>query len=394
MNTPGNAIHYPPQDERDAGPGGWRDALARVRDRWLASAGFQRFAARFWLTRGIARRRARALFDLCAGFVYSQVLLACVRLDLFEQLRDGPRTAHALAARAALPVDAMLRLLEAAAALELVERRGERFGLGPHGAALLGNPGVVAMIEHHAMLYADLADPIALLRAGKGEALARYWAYAGAERPAALGGDAIAAYTELMSSSQPLVAHDVLDAYPLARHRCLLDVGGGDGTFLATAAARAPQLQCVLFDLPPVAERARSRFAAAGLGDRARAVGGDFRADALPSGADVVSFVRVLHDHDDATVLHLLRAARAALPDDGTVLIAEPMADTRGAEPMGAAYFGFYLLAMGKGRPRSPAEYTAMLQRSGFGEVRSIRTAQPLQTRLLCARAGRIPSEM
>ena len=36
--------------------------------------------------------------------------------------------------------------------------------LGPLGAAMVGNPGVAAMVEHHALLYADLADPVALLR--------------------------------------------------------------------------------------------------------------------------------------------------------------------------------------------------------------------------------------
>ena len=61
----------------------------------------------------------------------------------------------------------------------------------------------------------------------------------------------------------------------------------------------------------------------------------------------------MLHDHDDAAALALLRAARAALPPDGTLLLAEPMAGTPGAEPMGDAYFGFYLLAMGSGRPRT-----------------------------------------
>ncbi len=45
---------------------------------------FQRFAGTFVLTRPIARRRAGALFDLCAGFVYSQILLACVRLAAFR----------------------------------------------------------------------------------------------------------------------------------------------------------------------------------------------------------------------------------------------------------------------------------------------------------------------
>ncbi len=40
-----------------------------------------------------------------------------------------------------------------------------------------------------------------------------------------------------MAASQPLVADEILDAYPFARHRCLLDVGGGDGSFLASGRA-------------------------------------------------------------------------------------------------------------------------------------------------------------
>jgi demethylspheroidene O-methyltransferase len=54
------------------------------------------WAAGFWLTRPLVRRRAGELFDLVAGFVYSQVLLACVRLDLFNHLADGPDTASRL----------------------------------------------------------------------------------------------------------------------------------------------------------------------------------------------------------------------------------------------------------------------------------------------------------
>jgi len=53
-----------------------------------------------------------------------------------------------------------------------------------------------------------------------------------------------------------------------------------------------------------------------------------------------------VHDHDDATVVRLLRAVRAALPPDGTALIAEPMSGQAGAGAMADAYFGFYLLAM------------------------------------------------
>jgi demethylspheroidene O-methyltransferase len=365
-------------------PAGW----TAWRDRLLSSARFQRFAVAFPLTRPIARRRARALFDVVAGFVYSQVLFACVRLRLFDVLAAGPQTVPALAARLALPEDAALRLLEAAASLRLAERRRDgRFGLGDLGAAMVANPGIGAMVEHHAMLYADLRDPVALLRGEAGEtALGAYWPYAHAE--SRVDADGAAPYTALMAASQALVADEVLDAYPIRRHRCVLDIGGGDGSFLRAVARRAPGLQLKLFDLPPVAAMAERSFAAAGLASRADVTGGSFLADKLPTGADIATLVRVLHDHDDDSVLTILHAARRALPDDGTLLIAEPMAETGGAEPVGA-YFGFYLLAMGSGRPRTPAALTSLLERAGFGQVRLLPTRRPLLARVMTARPSR-----
>lgn len=362
----------------------WRE----LRNRLVANPRFQRIATRFPPTRWIARRRARHVFDLCAGFVYSQVLLACVQLRVFEILAEGPQSIAALSQRLSLPLDATQRLLLAAASLRLVERRsGERFGLGETGAILRVTPAITAMIEHHPLLYADLADPVALLRGpSRRTELARYWAYAASDSPERLAIEDVAAYSALMSASQALVAEEVLDAWPLDAHRCLLDVGGGDGTFLVTAARRAPGLRLMLFDLPPVAARARARFAAEGLSARATAVGGDFHADRLPAGADLVTLVRVVHDHDDKEVLALLRAVRQALPDDGVLLVAEPMSGTAGAEPITDAYFAFYLLAMGSGRPRSPEELESLLHTAGFRDVRMLATRMPLQTRLLVAR--------
>ncbi|MGK3925309.1 methyltransferase, partial [Enterococcus faecium] len=78
-------------------------------------------------------------------------------------------------------------------------------------------------------------------------------------------------------------------------------------------------------------------------------------------GADIASLVRVLHDHDDTAVRTILGAVHAALPPGGTLLVAEPMSGTRGAAPIGDAYFGFYLTAMKSGRPRTADELSAML---------------------------------
>jgi demethylspheroidene O-methyltransferase len=365
----------------------WREAWARWRNRLLASPRFRHWAAGFPLTRPIARRRAAALFDLVAGFVYSQVLLACVRLRLFDLLADGALTTAQVAHRTGLDEAASERLLAAAVALQLVERHGGgRWGLGVLGATLVGDRAIVAMVEHHAALYADLADPVALLRGEVDQTqLARYWPYAVDDAPGALAADRVATYSALMSASQPLVAAEILDAVSLRGHRVLLDVGGGEGTFLRAAATRAPHLGLMLFDLPAVAARARDRLAASGLAVRSTVHGGDFLNDPLPRGADVATLVRVVHDHSDAGAQRLLRNVFEALPPGGRLVLAEPMAEAPGAAAMGDAYFGFYLLAMRRGRPRTPAELTQMLQAAGFERVSVIPTRQPLQTGLISA---------
>src|SRR4051812_13578356 len=99
----------------------WIERCTRQRDAWLASPRFRRWASAFLPTRWIARRRAHALFDLVAGFAYSQVLLACVKLDLFEMLHERPATLAEIAGRCALDMTAARRLIDAAVSLRLVE---------------------------------------------------------------------------------------------------------------------------------------------------------------------------------------------------------------------------------------------------------------------------------
>jgi demethylspheroidene O-methyltransferase len=365
----------------------WREKLRRWRDGLLASAKFRDFTLANPLTRPYARKRARAMLDLCAGFVYSQALLACVRLKLFEALRDGPQTVAELAPKLGLTQEATRRLLDAATSLSLAQRRGaDSYGLGDLGAALLGSPEAQALIEHQPMLYADLADPVALLRGEKRAALAGYWPYSAAARPEELGADAVAPYSALMAASQPLWGEEALAVYDMTQHRRLLDVGGGEGVFLALAAARAPQLQLMLFDLPAVTDRARARLEAAGLSSRAQVFGGNFLEDPLPEGADLISLTRIVHDHDDASALRLLKNVRSALPSGGTLLIVEAISGQKGAEPIDA-YYAFYTLAMGRGEPRTFEEIAALLREAGFAEAKLLPARLPTATSVIVATA-------
>ena len=208
--------------------------------------------------------------------------------------------------------------------------------------------------------------------AGKATQLASYWPYAEGDTGASR--DAVADYTGLMAATQPAIAQEILDAYDFKPHRRLMDVGGGNGTFLLHAARALPascNLCCSTCRRWPNLRRRDSRTRASRRG-RATA-GGDFLRD-LPPGADAITLIRVLLDHDDATALAILKSARAALPQGGALLVAEPMAETRGAEKV-AAYFSLYLMAMGRGRPRTEQHLQALIER---GRIQPHRAAPDL----------------
>ena len=78
--------HLPIQKERYS----LLDQLFIHKDRLIAHRSFQRLVARIPVLREISKNRARGVFNLMAGFVYSQILLACVRVRLFEHLANGP----------------------------------------------------------------------------------------------------------------------------------------------------------------------------------------------------------------------------------------------------------------------------------------------------------------
>lgn len=365
-------------EEAPAWRGGWLNRL-------IARPGFQSWASHFPLTRGQARRDGAAIFDLVQGFVKSQALMALVELDVFRRLRAGPQTAASLAHALSLPVDRMQILLQAGAAMKLLKRRRDgRFALARQGAALMGVPGLEAMIRHHKAFYRDLEDPVALLRGPEKTELSQFWPYVfgatGAVPP-----DVARTYSDLMAQSQALVARDTLRAISLRGARRLLDVGGGTGAFLEAVGKAYPGLQLVLFDLPQVVPDARARFERAGQWDRVTIHSGSFRDDPLPTGADVISLVRVLYDHDDATVQTLLRKVFEALPPGGRLIVSEPMSGGPRPEVSGDVYFAFYTMAMQTGRARSALKIADLCRGAGFDQVTVAAAARPYVTSALTA---------
>ncbi len=372
----------------------WRERLAAGIDRWTTSPGLYRWALSWPLSRWLVRRRSAQLFELMAGFVHTQVLLGCVRLRLLETVLEAPRTLDELVAQTGLPRAGLQRLLDSAVAMRLMDRRsGDRYGLGALGAPVAAHVGIRDMVEHNATLYDDLRDPLALLRDPGQAGMHTYWPYTPDQTsPAAPAPDSFSRYSALMATSQRFVIEELLTAYPFGDHRRVLDVGGGMGGWVSALAQRHPHLHCDLFDLPPVAALARESVQRQGLGERITTHGGSFTADPLPTGADLVTLVRVAHDHADDTVLTVLRAIHGALPLGGTLLLAEPMAQSEGQSPSDP-YFHFYLMAMGSGQLRTPQALAALMESAGFTHIELAPNAMPLHAQILVGRKSRcLPS--
>ena len=379
--TPGRV--GPPSGDRSD----WRLRLRLLRSRIIASKRFRSLAARLPGIHRVARGRAMALFDMTAGFAYTQTLQAAIESGLLMGLHDRALTRSEIAALpglADLPPASLDALLRAAEGLDLLVRVGDRYALGDAGASVVAEPGLAEMVRHHALTYRDLADPLLLLR-GEGRAeTARFWQYAGGRADGGTTPEGAERYSALMSATQDFVSREVTTAYPFARHRHLIDIGGGSGAFALAVARSTPAIRVTVFDLPDVAPLAEQRFAAEGFGERCDAAGGSFHDDDLPQG-DVYSLVRVLYDHDDEPALDLLRRVHAAMPDGASLIVAEPMAGLKGHERVGS-YFAMYLAAMQSGRCRTPREIVAMLREAGFSEARERPVTSPLFTGLVVAK--------
>ncbi|HEV7507490.1 MAG TPA: methyltransferase [Thermoanaerobaculia bacterium] len=151
-----------------------------------------------------------------------------------------------------------------------------------------------------------------------------------------------------------------------------LDIGGGDGT-VAEALLRAdPRLSCDVFNLPAARSLVEERARAAGLESRLGFVAGDFLAGPLPTGYDVLSFVRVLHDWPADVARALLEKAKHALPPGGRLMICE---EFRTRDRLAIQFFWTYFLTGADActsRLREVGWYTEALATLGFADIRVI----------------------
>ncbi|HEX3784796.1 MAG TPA: methyltransferase [Pseudonocardiaceae bacterium] len=308
---------------------------------------------------------SQRMAQLLSGFQQAQALYACAKLDIATALVDGPLPLVELAAATGTEQTALNRLLRFLCGIDVVRQRDDgMFVVTPFGATLAaGTPGSVRdlaifWMETH---YEAFGDLITTVRTGVtafdvhfGQPLGDWLA----DKP-----EHVAGLVGAMNGVARWIKSDLLDGYVLPPGAVVADIGGADGTLVASLLADDPTRRGIVFDLPHVVTAAHNLLAERDLVDRVEVVGGDFFRS-VPA-ADVYVLSTVLHDWDDERCARILGSIAAAARPGAHLVVLEAVVPD-GNEPHPARFNDLTMLGMASGRERTRDEYAELFAAAGF----------------------------
>ncbi len=314
------------------------------------------------------------LLAMNRAYQESAVLAAAADLDLFSKLSGAPFDAGQAAQKLQADRRGVTALLDALAALEILDKRGQQYEIPPSIARLLcpGPGSVLAMVQHQANCMRNWSELARTVQSGQ----------PATRRPSIRGADAdYAAFVEAMDNVSGPIANQLVAQLQPLHFTHLLDVGGASGTWTIAFLRAHPSATATIFDLPHVIPQARRRIAAAGLLQRVTLVGGDYHAQALPRGADLAWVSAIIHSLSPQQNRNLYANVAGALAPGGKTLIRDFLMDASRITPVGGALFAINMLvATPGGGTYTLAEITADLASAGFTGVKVLHGEPTMHT--------------
>lgn len=316
------------------------------------------------------------LLGLSGHYWRTCALHAAVKLDVFTALGGDSLSAGALAKRVGADAEAAERLLNALAALELVEKNDGAFANTPAASAFLSKDSETYlghMIMHHHFLaesWVNLDQAVLT-----GAPVRQRGRFDDARREAFLMG---------MFTNGMLQAPSLVGALDIGGASSLLDLGGGPGTYAIHFCRENPGLEATVFDLPTTAPFAEKTIAQFEMSARVRFEAGDYVSDALHGEYDVVWMSHILHGEGPEICGELVRKAVGALKPGGLALIHEFILGEEKNAPLFPALFDLnMLLGTEAGRSYSEGELRGMLAAAGLEKIRRHEYCGPTESGVL-----------
>jgi hypothetical protein len=304
------------------------------------------------------------------GFMLSQAVYVAAVLGIADRVAEGPRPVDELARESGADADALHRVLRLLAGHRIfVEHEGRAFSNSELSELLREGRGVRDFaIVFGRLIFPAWSDTLRVVETGE-PSFPHVFGASWEEHLAANPADNTL-FNRFMAGG-PGAKEPQAEA--LADGVCgegdtVVDVGGGVGALLIELLRRRPDLRGVVFDLPHVAAEAEAFVRESGVADRCEVVAGDF-VDGIPEGAERYVLSHILHGMPDEAAIALLRRIRAAIPDDGRLLIFDGIVGPPN-EP-DTKLMDLLMLVLSGGRERTEDEWRSLLAAAGFDLARA-----------------------
>lgn len=312
------------------------------------------------------------IFEMLLAYKTTAVLSAGIELGVFDAVAAGATTSAQIARRQELDPRGTRLLLNALAALGLLDTDGLAYRLvaGIEASLVRGRPGYVgdmAKVMASRWEWDALRDLPAAVRRG-GTVTAE-----NAETPGYAYWEDFAAYASAVAVPTAELLAEVLGPWAADRDRLhVLDMACGHGLYGYTLARHQPHAQVWSLDWPNILPLARQRAELMGVGDRVSVIAGDMFDVPLGGPYDVVMITNVLHHFSERRATELLRRAGAAMADGGKIaLVGFTVGGGPPAEDAVAHLLSILMLIWtNEGEVHSAEAYERMLTEAGFTDVR------------------------
>lgn len=316
------------------------------------------------------------LLAISGAYWQSCALHAAVKLGLFTALRDERLDVTEVTRRLGTDPRGTRLLLNALAAMQLLEKNDGRFSNSPAAAAWLveSAPGYLGhSVLHHHNLMPSWSRLDQAVRMG-----------APTRDRVATDSETIESFQRAMCNSASVVAAQLPAQIDLSPCRLLLDLGGGPGTHACAFCRHNPQLQAVVFDLPtsrPFFEETARKF---GVENRVDFFPGDFHADPLPAGYDVAWLSQILHAESPADCFRLIQKTVETLAPGGVLMIHEFFLTDTEDGPLFPALFALNMLAGTEGgQSYSESQVREWMRAAGLKEIHRLEFRGPNDSGIL-----------
>jgi hypothetical protein len=309
------------------------------------------------------------MLQLMSGHAIVQSIVVITELGIPDLLAKGPKTAAELASECAADEDSLHRLLRTLSAIGVFSelRSTSRFALNALSECLRADhPQSLrdfVCLRGHSMYWKAWAELRTAVKTGE----AAFWLAHNVNHYDYLeqNPEVARVFHRGVRSLSSQAAAAIANSYDFSKFETVLDVGGGEGVLVAALLKAYPNIRALLFDLPSVVDQSRAVLRQASVSHRCVTMPGDFFVG-VPKGADILILSRILHNWGDAEALTILKTCRAAMPQNGRLLIVEyVIAD--GKAGTAAKLFDLQMMVyFGRARERSAEDYRTLLRQAGF----------------------------